>query len=109
MIQPRSSRDTASPPPNPRKGAAAAGGPPPRLHGLRGRGAAALLIAAAVLFGGSRAVQAQVAGDNALLARLHHELEKKNHPTVWEEMKRQRSELPEIDNLLSAVPFVLTW
>ena len=55
------------------------------------------------------AVQAQVAGDNALLARLHHELEKKNHPTVWEEMKRQRSELPEIDNLLSAVPFVLTW
>ena len=49
------------------------------------------------------------AADLTMLVRLRRELGDMHHPTVWEEMKRQRHDLPELARLFDAAPDTLTW
>jgi len=43
------------------------------------------------------------------LARLVETLRRRQHPTVWFEMKRQHDKLPELSDLFRAVPDALDW
>lgn len=43
------------------------------------------------------------------LERLKRALQRKGHPTVWAEMKRQRTFLPELDTLFTQAPEALKW
>jgi uncharacterized protein (TIGR02646 family) len=43
------------------------------------------------------------------LDRLAKALRRKNHPTVWQEMKRQRADLPELRALFEQAPEALDW
>lgn len=45
----------------------------------------------------------------AVLQGLIESLQEEHHQTVWQEMKRQRSEHPEIDDLLNRAPEALNW
>jgi hypothetical protein len=43
------------------------------------------------------------------LRRLEADLRGRQHPTVWSEMKRQHSAIPELATLFRAVPQALGW
>ena len=55
------------------------------------------------------AIEADARGDGVALSRQRNELRHMNHPTVWAELKRQRTDLPDVDKLLHDLPQVLTW
>lgn len=48
-------------------------------------------------------------GDEAELQRLATEIQIRQHPTVWSEMRRQHASLPILAPLFAAVPEALTW
>lgn len=48
-------------------------------------------------------------GDEAELRRLAIEIQTRQHPTVWSEMRRQHADLPILAPLFAAVPEALTW
>jgi uncharacterized protein (TIGR02646 family) len=48
-------------------------------------------------------------GDAAELTRLAAEIRTRQHPTVWSEMKRQHTHLPNLASLFAAVPEALNW
>lgn len=54
-------------------------------------------------------VDAHGRGDQAGLANLRADLADQNQPVVWAEMKRQRADLSEVDQLVNQYPAVLTW
>lgn len=45
--------------------------------------------------------------DASALRKKHQEIETRQHPTVWAEVKRQRNRYPEIDNLFTLAPELL--
>ncbi|MGD9538795.1 MAG: hypothetical protein AB7P52_16020 [Alphaproteobacteria bacterium] len=74
-----------------------------------------LLEARLNAFGGYRArlSEYRIRRDSGALAAelevLRNDLLATPHPTVWEEMKRQAPDIPEIKTLFSAAPEALTW
>lgn len=48
-------------------------------------------------------------GDDDELERLATEIQTRQHPTVWSEMRRQHASLPDLAPLFAAAPEALTW
>lgn len=48
-------------------------------------------------------------GNEAEMQRLAHEIQTRQHPTVWTEMKRQQANLPDLAQLFADSPEALTW
>jgi uncharacterized protein (TIGR02646 family) len=48
-------------------------------------------------------------GEEAELQRLAAEIQTRQHPTVWSEMRRQHASLPVLSLLFAAAPEALTW
>ncbi len=57
----------------------------------------------------NRYVERKRAGETGVLDRISRAITRQSHPSVWAEMKRQRSRLPDLAQMFERAPEALTW